>query len=76
MLGVGSAIACMRELTTLIPKDMLASMPFLQGLRLNGHIAGFAMLLAILAGVLFAVAPIEQIRRRCRERLAKFFDAA
>ena len=62
VLGVGFAIASIRELTALIPKDMLAGMPFLEGLGLNWHIAIFAAILAVLAGSLFAITPMSRVR--------------
>lgn len=62
VLGISCAIASMRELTRLIPKDMLASMPFLRGLGLNWHIAVFAAVLAVLAGLLLAVTPMTRVR--------------
>ena len=61
-IGVVGAQQSMRMLTTLIPKDMLASMPFLQGLGLNGHVIAFACVLALLAGVLFSFTPIVRFR--------------
>jgi len=62
VLGVGSALESMRLLATLIPKDMLASMPFLRGLGLNWHIGLFAMVLAAVAGFLFAVTPMTRVQ--------------
>jgi macrolide transport system ATP-binding/permease protein len=62
VLGVACAIGSMRELATLIPKDMLASMPYLRGLGLNWHIVGFACVLAVGAGVLFAFTPMARLR--------------
>jgi macrolide transport system ATP-binding/permease protein len=61
-IGIVGAQQSMRMLTTLIPKDMLASMPFLQGLGLNGHVTAFACVLAVLAGVLFSFTPIARFR--------------
>src|SRR6266567_1604725 len=62
VLGVVCAIESMRLLATLIPKDMLASMPFLRGLGLNWHIAAFACVLAVGAGSLFAFTPMARLR--------------
>ena len=62
VLGVGGALESIRVLTTLIPKDMLTSMPFLRGLGLNWHIAVFAVVLAALAGLLFALIPMTRVR--------------
>jgi predicted permease len=61
-IGIGAAQASMRMLATLIPKDMLASMPYLQNIGLNGAVAVFAFLLVVLAGVLFALTPMTRLR--------------
>ncbi len=50
VLGVGGALQSMRLLATLIPKDMLASMPFLRGLGLNWHVVLFGCVLAAASG--------------------------
>ena len=64
VLGVVLAQQSMRVLATLIPKDMMASMPFLHGLGLNAHGIAFACLLALLSGMLFALTPIAVMRFR------------
>jgi macrolide transport system ATP-binding/permease protein len=61
-LGMGGAGEAMRLLDTLMPKDMLASMPYLQGLGMNGRVAIFAGLLALLAGALFALTPMSRLK--------------
>jgi macrolide transport system ATP-binding/permease protein len=61
-LGVGGAVEAMRILDALMPKDMLASMPYLQGLGLNGRVGIFAGLLTLLAGTLFALAPMSRLK--------------
>ena len=61
-LGVGLALESMRQLATLIPKDMLAGMPYLRGMGLNWHIAVFACGLAVGAGALFAFTPMARLR--------------
>jgi predicted permease len=60
--GLVAAQASMRMLSTLIPKDMMAGMPFLQGIGLNGRVAAFACVLALLAAGLFALTPISRLR--------------
>jgi predicted permease len=60
--GLVAAQASMRMLSTLIPKDMMAAMPFLQGIGLNGRVAAFACVLAVLAAGLFALTPISRLR--------------
>jgi predicted permease len=61
-LGVGGAVEAMRLLDALMPKDMLASMPYLRDLGLNGRVGVFAGLLALLAGALFAFAPMSRLK--------------
>ncbi len=61
-IGVGAAQASMHTLTTLIPKDQLASMPYLQGLGLSGRVLAFSVALALLAAALFAFAPLSRLR--------------
>ena len=61
-LGVGGAVEAMRLLDTLMPKGMLASMPYLQGLGLNGRVSIFADILALVAGALFAFAPMSRLK--------------
>jgi predicted permease len=62
LLGVAGALQFMRLLGKLIPKDMMASMPYLQGLGLNGHVLAFACALAVLATALFAITPIARLQ--------------
>jgi predicted permease len=61
-LGVGGAVEAMRLLDALMPKDMLASMPYLQGLGLNGRVGVFAGVLAVLSGCLFALTPMSRLK--------------
>lgn len=56
-IGFASAAWTMRLLTRLIPADMLAGMPFLQGVGLNFRVSMFGCTIALLAAVLFAVTP-------------------
>jgi predicted permease len=55
--GMLIAAAIMRLLSEMIPKDMRFNMPFLEGVGLNSHTCGFAILVAMLATVLLAVTP-------------------
>jgi predicted permease len=55
--GIIVAAALMRLLVRLVPKDMAAGMPFLGGVGLNAHTAGFAVAVALLAAVLLAITP-------------------
>ncbi|HEY2468827.1 MAG TPA: ABC transporter permease [Terracidiphilus sp.] len=65
--GVVVAAALMRLLGELVPKDMAANMPFLDGVNLNAHTAVFACLLALgaallLAGTATVRLPFEKVR--------------
>ena len=62
VLGIVCAEKSMRMLATLVPKDMMAAMPFLHNLGLNARVLAFAVLLAVLAGALFAFTPILRLR--------------
>jgi macrolide transport system ATP-binding/permease protein len=76
-LGVGGAVEAMRLLDALMPKEMLASMPYLQGLGLNGRVGVFAGILALLAGALFALAPMSRLKfAEIREGLSQGGRAA
>jgi macrolide transport system ATP-binding/permease protein len=61
-LGVALAAQGMQMLAVLVPKDMMASMPFLNGLGLNVRVTAFAGALAIFAAALFALTPILRFR--------------
>jgi predicted permease len=61
-LGLGFADAGMKILSSLISKDWMAGMPFLRGLGLNPRVLIFAACLAVLAGILFSIAPILHFR--------------
>ncbi len=56
-LGLMCAHAAMQLLIGLIPIDMSASMPYLNGLGLNAHVATCAGAIALLAAALFAITP-------------------
>lgn len=56
-LGLLAAYWAMHVLLTLIPADMLAQMPFLQGLGLNPRVIAFAAVLAFGAAILFSITP-------------------
>ncbi|MGH9773510.1 MAG: ADOP family duplicated permease [Candidatus Acidiferrales bacterium] len=57
LLGLISAEWAMQLLTRLIPEDMMARMPYLQGLGLNLRVVAFAVAISLLAAILFALAP-------------------
>ena len=60
-LGVACAQQAMHVLASLIPKDMMAAMPFLHALGLNARVALFACALTLVSGLLFALIPIGRI---------------
>jgi predicted permease len=62
-LGLVSADWAMRLLTGLIPQDMLAGMPYLDGLGLNWHVLVFAGVLSVLAAAVFSLTPIVRLHR-------------
>ena len=60
-LGLAIAATAMRVLIGLVPKVMLAQLPFLKGLGINAHLLGFASLIAAIALILFAVTPLMRL---------------
>ncbi len=56
-LGLLAAVWTMKLLIHLLAADTLGRMPYLQGLGLNIHLMGFAGAIALLAALLFAIAP-------------------
>ena len=61
LLGLVSAAWVMQLLANLIPADMMDSMPYLHALDLNFHVLLFACTISMIAGVLFAIAPILRV---------------
>lgn len=71
-LGLGMAVWTMRLLSRLIQADMLARLPFLEGLGLNARGCGFALAVALGATALFAVTPALRLQfGRMQEGLAE-----
>ncbi|MGB6687591.1 MAG: ABC transporter permease [Terracidiphilus sp.] len=69
--GLGIADALMRILKGLVSKDMMAAMPYLDGLAMNAHVLAFAAVLALFAAALFSILPIRHLSRSdLREGLA------
>ncbi len=60
-IGVVGAYWMMQALARLIPQNMLANMPYLNGLRLNAHVMMFAGCVALLCGVLFSLTPMIRL---------------
>ena len=61
LAGLAFAVGAMQILSRLISKEMLAKMPFFQGLGPNLHVLMFAAALALLAAALFSITPILQM---------------
>jgi macrolide transport system ATP-binding/permease protein len=60
-LGMLGAVAAMRVLRGLVSKDMQEGMPFLHSIGLSPHVLGFAAGVAVLAMVVFTVAPVLRL---------------
>jgi predicted permease len=56
-LGTLAAFWLLKLLAGLISEDMLARVPYLQGLHLNLHVLAFAAVIAVLTALLFSVTP-------------------
>ena len=61
VLGAAVASVVMRSFLRLIPKDMLATMPYLQEIGLSPRVLTFAALVALTTGVLFSLLPALRI---------------
>jgi macrolide transport system ATP-binding/permease protein len=55
LAGLAFADGTIQILSRLLSKQMLARMPFLEGVRLNMHVLGFAGIVTLLAAALFSV---------------------
>jgi macrolide transport system ATP-binding/permease protein len=62
-LGLIAAYLAIQLLTTLIPVGILARMPFLQDLGLNGRVLTFAGSIALVATLLFSLVPAIRLAR-------------
>lgn len=56
-LGTAAAYGGMQFFAHAIPKDMMASMPYLQGIGLNFRVLLFACAISLMAGLLFSLTP-------------------
>ena len=63
-LGLGAAYAAIRLLLRLIPANRMQAMPYLNGLGFSAPVLAFAAAIAILAAMLFAMAPALRLRAR------------
>jgi macrolide transport system ATP-binding/permease protein len=71
LAGVTVAAALMRMLSRLVPKDMAANMPFLEGVNLNAHTVAFAGMVAGLSALLLAgTATLRLSFQKVRDGLA------
>ena len=61
-LGLAASHGAIQLLSVLVPKDMVASMPFLNGLTLTARAAVFAIAVSLLAGVFFSLLPALRLR--------------
>lgn len=60
--GLGGAAVAIQLLSRLLSEDMLARMPYLQGVALNARAAAFACVLAAAATIVLAVVPALRLR--------------
>lgn len=65
-LGLASAYGAIQLLARLIPTNIIAGMPYLHDLGLNGRVAGFAGAVALFAALLFAITPLLHLSRANR----------
>jgi macrolide transport system ATP-binding/permease protein len=69
--GVFVASGLMKLLARLVPKDMAANMPFLQGVGLHAYTGAFAAALALFASLLLAATPTWRLSfQKMRDGLA------
>ena len=61
VLGTGVAYGAMRFFVGLIPKDLLASMPYLDGMGLHTHVLVFAVMISLATALLFSLMPALRI---------------
>ena len=67
LVGFGSVIALvfadwlMKTLERIVPKDMAADMPFLNGVGMNGHTSAFTLAIALMAALLLSVTPVFRL---------------
>jgi len=72
VLGLAAAQAAMRLLMSVLSKDIVANMPYLDGLGVNSHVLGFAAVITLGATILFSLAPTFRLPlSEMREGLAE-----
>ncbi|HEV3512485.1 MAG TPA: ABC transporter permease [Candidatus Sulfotelmatobacter sp.] len=57
VIGVAAADGAMNLLIRLVPKDILAGMPYLQGIGLTPHVLFFTLAIALFSATLFSFTP-------------------
>ena len=62
ILGVLGAQAVMQLLIRLISEDIMAYLPYLNGLALNLHMVAFAAVISVVAVALFSITPMVRMR--------------
>ena len=61
LVGLFASQVAMRFLTSLMSKDVIAAMPYIEGLGLNLHILAFAAAICLAAVALFSLTPILRL---------------
>jgi macrolide transport system ATP-binding/permease protein len=61
LVGTGAAYGAIRLLMKLVPANMLEDMPYLRGLGLNLHVAGFAAGIGLAMAIQFSLTPILRL---------------
>ena len=61
ILGIGAASVAMHLFLRLIPKDVLATMPYLQAIGLNARVLAFAGVISVTSCVFFSLLPAVRV---------------
>jgi macrolide transport system ATP-binding/permease protein len=61
ILGVASANFAMHLMSRLVPKDLMAKMPYLQDAGLNARVMAFACAIAVVTGLIFSLTPAMRL---------------
>jgi predicted permease len=61
LTGLAAGYAATRLMLSLLSKDMLESMPYLNHLTINSHLLVFATAVALLLGAIFAITPVLRL---------------
>jgi macrolide transport system ATP-binding/permease protein len=60
-IGLLLTLCAISMLARQVPRDLLDSMPYLQGLHFNAHLIFFAMILSLIGGSLFSLVPVLRL---------------